>query len=434
MPYEVEGESPLISAVCEHLRNSMLILYGRHTPWAGAANQQGGVTIDLSKFSQLDISKDQKQISIGAGRRWEDVYLKLDALGLATSGGRVASVGVAGLTLGGGISFFSPRYGLVCDNVINFQVVLASGKLVNANAQTNPDLFKALKGGSNNFGVVTRFDMKLFTQGKFWGGFIGQDISTRQQQYDYFVTFASSKTYDPYAALIMSFAYSLSTGWYIASNFEYTKPQAYPATFKNFTDLPQTFNTMRISNLTDFTVELLGKNPPGSRELFVTATFKNDAASMARFFDIANATLTPFKTTPNLTVSLSYQPFPQIVTSKGFPTAGNPNSGNSLGIDATRGDLTNVLLTVQWADPAADKDINDFATALFQKTEDANKKAGTYDPYLYLNYAAQEQDPIQGYGDASLQFLTAVSKKFDPLQVFQRFVPGGFKLQKSGLV
>jgi FAD/FMN-containing dehydrogenase len=61
-------------------------------------------------------------------------------------------VGVAGLTLGGGLSFLSGEYGLVCDNVVNYQIVLANASIANANATSNPDLFFALKGGGNQFG------------------------------------------------------------------------------------------------------------------------------------------------------------------------------------------------------------------------------------------------------------------------------------------
>ena len=73
----------------------------RHTPFAGAANIQNGVTIDLQSLNQVDVSQDRKTVAIGPGNRWGGVYLKLDALGLATSGGRVAIVGVGGLMLGG---------------------------------------------------------------------------------------------------------------------------------------------------------------------------------------------------------------------------------------------------------------------------------------------------------------------------------------------
>jgi len=60
--------------------------------------------------------------------------------------------------------------GYICDNVVNFEVVLASGEIINASAEENSDLFIALTGGANNFGVITRFDMKTFQQGQMWGG------------------------------------------------------------------------------------------------------------------------------------------------------------------------------------------------------------------------------------------------------------------------
>lgn len=72
-----------------------------HTPWPGAANIQGGVTIDLAGLNAVDVSPNQSVTGIGAGNRWVNVYTKLDALGLAVPGGRVADIGVGGLTTGG---------------------------------------------------------------------------------------------------------------------------------------------------------------------------------------------------------------------------------------------------------------------------------------------------------------------------------------------
>lgn len=111
---------------------------GGHTPWAGAANQQGGVTVDLSRLNAVTVSHDKTVTGVGPGNRWIDVYTKLDALELAVPGGRVADVGVGGLVTGGeiskpykpgynlislgGISFFSPQFGFVCDSVINYEV------------------------------------------------------------------------------------------------------------------------------------------------------------------------------------------------------------------------------------------------------------------------------------------------------------------------
>lgn len=68
------------------------------------------------------------------------------------------------------MSFFSTRRGFACDSVIDFEVVLASGEVVHANAEDNADLFVSLRGGLNNFGIVTSFKMKTFPSGSMWGG------------------------------------------------------------------------------------------------------------------------------------------------------------------------------------------------------------------------------------------------------------------------
>jgi len=95
---------------------------GGHAAFTGASNINGGITIDLVALNQVTVSSDQKQTSIGPGNRWVDVYSKLEPRNLSVIGGRVADIGVGGLTLGGGISFFSGRYGWACDNVINYEV------------------------------------------------------------------------------------------------------------------------------------------------------------------------------------------------------------------------------------------------------------------------------------------------------------------------
>ena len=181
----------VLSAVSKHTKFSdeckFGIKSGGHTPQMGAASQPGGVTIDLAAFKQVDVSADRKTTSIGPGNRWGDVYPKLDSQGLAIPGGRVASVGVGGLVTGGGVSFFSGRFGFVCDNVVNYELVLPYGQVVNVNASSSPDLYKALKGGSNNFGIVTRFDIKSFESGPFWGGTVAYPITTMPQQVAAFV-------------------------------------------------------------------------------------------------------------------------------------------------------------------------------------------------------------------------------------------------------
>ncbi|KAM0720177.1 hypothetical protein Q7P37_004313 [Cladosporium fusiforme] len=397
---------------------------GGHTPSSGAANIERGVTIDLRKLNQVTPSEDLSTVTVGPGNNWGRVYSKLDELGIAIGGGRVSTVGVGGLTLGGGISFFSPRKGFVCDDVVRFEIVLPSGLIVNATEKSYPDLWKALKGGSNNFGIVTAFESKAFEQGKFWGGFVGHDISTRESQFAAFEAFAGSAEYDPYAAFINNYIFTAAeNSWYIVNSLEYTKAEEDPAVFENITSLPQTFSTMRISNLTDFAVELGGPNPMGLRHLFITATYANSAKLMSNIFDISNSTVQDLLDVTDLSYNLSFQPMPTAITSKA-----KSRGGNSLGLSDADGNLFNLLLTVSWGSKSDDDRVYRQSKALFDEAESVAKELGLYNEYVYLNYAAPWQDPIGGYGAESKAHLKAVSKKYDPEGMFQTQVPGGFKV------
>ena len=95
---------------------------GGHAAFAGASNIEGGITIDLAQLKEINVSDDRTLTRVGAGNRWGDVYSQLDPMQLSVVGGRVAGIGVGGLTLGGGISFFSGRYGWALDSVINYEV------------------------------------------------------------------------------------------------------------------------------------------------------------------------------------------------------------------------------------------------------------------------------------------------------------------------
>ncbi|EXF73557.1 FAD binding domain-containing protein [Colletotrichum fioriniae PJ7] len=108
-------------------------------------------------------------VSVGSGNRWGDVHHFPEPQGLKTAGGRENTVGVSGLLLGGGSSLFSGEVGSAADNVAEYEVVLASGNVVKAIQDENFDLFKALKGGAYNFGLVSRCLLKTLPSRNFYG-------------------------------------------------------------------------------------------------------------------------------------------------------------------------------------------------------------------------------------------------------------------------
>lgn len=142
---------------------------GGRSAFRGASNSNGGVTIDLFHLDDVELSPDRTSLSVGTGARWISISEQLDPLSLAAVGDRTADVGVTGLILGGGIFYFSGRYGWACDNFLAFKVVSASADAVAATSGRYADLYWALRGGGgSSFGVVTRFDLAVIDQGKLW--------------------------------------------------------------------------------------------------------------------------------------------------------------------------------------------------------------------------------------------------------------------------
>jgi FAD/FMN-containing dehydrogenase len=120
-----------------------------------------GVVIDLTGFRDIQVDADRRTVSVGGGNTWAEVDAATNEVGMATPSGIVASTGVGGLTLGGGIGHITRAYGLSIDNLLGADVVLADGSQVHADADSHPDLYWALRGGGGNFGVVTRFQFRL---------------------------------------------------------------------------------------------------------------------------------------------------------------------------------------------------------------------------------------------------------------------------------
>jgi FAD/FMN-containing dehydrogenase len=158
----------------------------------------------------------------------------------------------------GGISFFSPEYGFASDSVIDFEVVLASGEILHANASNHQDLFAALKGGGNNLGVVTTITLRTFSQGPFLGGGIVYPDSTFDQQITAFNAFKSPANFDRRAQVELSFINLGQLNMSLASaSLYHSVPERNASAFAGFAAIqPQISNTMRISNTTDFAKEI----------------------------------------------------------------------------------------------------------------------------------------------------------------------------------
>ena len=124
-----------------------------------------GIVIDLSAMTDVRVEPTAKTARAQGGATWGDFDAATQAFGLAVTGGRFSTTGIAGLTLGSGSGWLERKCGLAADNLISAEVVTADGRVVRASATENPDLFWGLRGGGGNFGVVTEFEYRLHDVG-----------------------------------------------------------------------------------------------------------------------------------------------------------------------------------------------------------------------------------------------------------------------------
>jgi FAD/FMN-containing dehydrogenase len=132
---------------------------------AGRATIDQGLMIDLSPMKGIHVDLGARTVRAQGGVLWKELNRETQIHGLATTGGVVGSTGIAGLTLGGGVGWLMPKHGLALDNLRAADVVTADGRVVRASAESNPDLFWAIRGGGGNFGIAASLEYALHQVG-----------------------------------------------------------------------------------------------------------------------------------------------------------------------------------------------------------------------------------------------------------------------------
>lgn len=344
---------------------------GGHSDVAGASNCAGCVTVNLAGLSSVDVDDDGKVARVGAGATWGRVFGHLDPLGVTVVGGRLTSVGVGGLLLGGGLSHFSGARGWACDGVRGFELVMANGSVVpRVSASSHPDLFRALRGGGNGFGVVTRFDLDAFPQGSLWGGMhvwplrVGVATSGSGSESGSgervtaalvagFVRFARDEApQNPHLSLFAGLGYSPAMpGGFVWATGEYdTQPReeedeppvfaAFNAQVERDGGVVKMANTARTTTLSDLAQELDNSEPPGMRSRFTTATFKADEDLLRQVADIFVAEIEKAVESTALRDDAGFKPMLGIQpVARNMLQASMDRGGNVLGLNVEDGPL-----------------------------------------------------------------------------------------------
>ncbi|NUR49446.1 MAG: FAD-binding oxidoreductase [Hamadaea sp.] len=141
---------------------------------AGHSAVDDGIVLDVRTLKSLEIDADGKTAWAGSGLTAGEYTEAVGQHGFATGFGDTGSVGIGGITVGGGIGFLARKYGLTIDNLLAAEVVTADGRILRVDAENHPELFWAIRGGGGNFGVVTKFHYRLHELGDFVGGMLMQ--------------------------------------------------------------------------------------------------------------------------------------------------------------------------------------------------------------------------------------------------------------------
>ncbi|KAL4799273.1 hypothetical protein BDV19DRAFT_376466 [Aspergillus venezuelensis] len=407
---------------------------GGHMPVPGAANIDRGVLISLERMQTMELVNDGAVAQVGSGLRWDAVFEWISTHGLAVVGGRYGPVGVPGLLLGGGINFFGSQYGWAANMISNMEVVLANGTIVHANQTSHGDLFWALKGGSSNYGIVTRFDLNTFPLMEWYGGQVSFDPAYTAQFVDAVGAYMSpgGGSEDRGAHQNPTVEINVSTGERsIYAVFTHMDPSAALASFENFSTIPAVSDSRVIrstlANLTaDTSLDIYGDRT--SRQLFRTTTLRASHRAVALtqdvFEEILESMQEELQSVPGLMVRSNHQAITQ-----GWLQAAREAGGDAMGLDASEGPLLVYLLGAQWDNAADDEVVREFSKRCTRTIERRAREEGIYHPFIFLNDASEDQSPFAGYGSESTRArMREIRREYDPQCIFQRLMPGGFKL------
>ena len=172
-------------------QNLVLAVKGGAHNLPGTSVCDDGLVIDFSAMKAIRVDPAARRVRAEPGVKFGEFDKETQGFGLATTGGTFSDTGIAGLTLGGGIGWLGPKYGLAHDNLISVDIVTADGRLLRANEDENADLFWAVRGGGGNFGVVTSFEYRVHEVGPLLGGLVAHPYPRAREALEFYREFSA---------------------------------------------------------------------------------------------------------------------------------------------------------------------------------------------------------------------------------------------------
>lgn len=325
------------------------------------------------------------------------------------------------LTSRAGFSWYSGVHGLCADNVVSYEVVLADGKIATATATKNSDLFKALKGGLNNLGIVTRFEIKAFASRNVFGGVMAFPWTQNEGIMSNFVRMVDgngeNRADTGFVAMTWSPAAPDPSIAYITANIDGIDNST---TWSELSDLSPLIDFRATMPLSGLAAQVAGEL--GLYNVWYTLTFHNT-------LDMARYVVQVFGGVAQELQGQIDEPIRIIFVLSPLPKTFVEKSGNTiLGLHKMK--KNSIVLQ-----PEAILPSQRHRLLVQQKLREATdaieayaKRTGQNTEFRYINYANPEQNPLASYGAENGKFLVKTAKKYDPSGYFQSFIIGEFKL------
>ncbi|KAK4611895.1 FAD-dependent monooxygenase sdcF [Fulvia fulva] len=427
LPGNAEEVSTIVKTLVEKTKCEFAVRSGGHSSNAGYNNILNGVTIDLSRINSTTYNNATQIASVGPGARWLGVYRTMDALDRGIQGGAIGTVGVGGLLLGGGFANYAYQRGLATDDIVNFEVVLANGSIVQANATHNQDLWRTLKGGGSGFGIVTRYDMYTFERPLMWSSY--REFSASEELDEAHIRGLkhwtdNEEAYKSGAAYVWWTYRPADNDTILIAMVGDTSGQANPPAAQEFLNISGA--KTESGGLTNMSQEALATQAEGYRNIWWTLTLKNEEHAIRKAVHLHHQLVSEMlRDSVNLDFETQayFQPLPIIMAQRAAE-----KGGNTLGLD--RIGNNSVILLASLAVNGVDQEAlgRQKMYAWLRALEQYTEATGTMVEYKYMNYADATQDVLKSYGRENVKRMQRVSSKYDPEGVFQTRAPGGFKL------
>ncbi|KAF7540494.1 hypothetical protein G7054_g1352 [Neopestalotiopsis clavispora] len=427
-----------ILRILEFFARPFAIRGGGHSPNAGWAGIEGGVLLSMDRFTNLHYNESTKVVSIGAGNKWGTVYRYLEKFGVLVTGGHSAPVGCVGQITGCGNSPWFHKYGWSCDNVLNFEIVVSGGKTINANKDENADLWWALKGGSNNFRIVTRLDMATFPMPNgVWGGVIAYKHSqeAQDQTTEAYYKFQMERiTKDPGVEVLAGWG-KFGPHKYIQNVLSADRRQeegTHPEAFNDFFDLKpysQQVGSCKASELaahddpTNMSDESKIYFSEGTRSQMLCMTVAADLIYYREAAEIFYSTYERLDGCKDAIACMNMSPITANTVRNSIAKGGNACGWSEA-------EQTIVFLDNAWLNSCDDELMWEMSAQCMKRLRAAAKARGIFMPQVWMNNAGPDDDVIKSYGEANWNKLRDVSLRYDPPRTFQRLCAGGYKIEK----